>query len=135
MNLKGTILITGGTGSFGKSFVHYLLKKNLFKKIIIFSRDELKQYEMKNEEIFKKNYKKLRFFVGDIREKDRLINAFNNVDFVIHAAALKQVDTAEYNPFEFIKTNIKGTEKVIKAAALCEEKRLLLCQQIKPYPQ
>lgn len=114
--MMGTILITGGTGSFGKHFVKFLLKKKLFQKIIILSRDELKQHEMKNEKIFKKNFKKLRYFIGDIRDKERLINAFYKVDYIVHAAALKQVDTAEYNPFEFIKTNIQGTENVIQAA-------------------
>ncbi len=125
MNKKGTILITGGTGSFGKAFIKFLLKKKYFKKIIILSRDELKQHEMKNEDIFKKNYKKMRYFVGDIREKERLINAFSKVDYVIHAAALKQVDTAEYNPFEFIKTNIYGTENVIQAAAVNNVKKVI----------
>lgn len=120
-----TILITGGTGSFGRAFVKYLLIKKYFKKIIIFSRDELKQFEMKNNDLFNKNHKKLRFFVGDIRDKERLMNAFNKVDYVIHAAALKQVDTAEYNPFEFIKTNIQGTENVIQAAAEKSVKKLI----------
>ena len=120
-----TILITGGTGSFGRAFVKYLLIKKYFKKIIIFSRDELKQFEMKNNDLFNKNRKKLRFFVGDIRDKERLMNAFNKVDYVIHAAALKQVDTAEYNPFEFIKTNIQGTENVIQAAAEKSVKKLI----------
>jgi len=123
--MNGTILITGGTGSFGKAFIKYLLKKNYFKKIIILSRDELKQHAMKNEDIFKRNIKKLRFFVGDIRDKDRLINAFYKVDYIIHAAALKQVDTAEYNPFEFIKTNIQGTENVIQAAAANSVKKII----------
>jgi UDP-N-acetylglucosamine 4,6-dehydratase/5-epimerase len=120
-----SILITGGTGSFGRAFIRYLLKKNYFKKIIIFSRDELKQFEMKNDDLFKKHHKRIRFFVGDIRDKDRLMNAFNEVDYVIHAAALKQVDTAEYNPFEFVKTNIQGTENVIQAAAANSVKKLI----------
>lgn len=120
-----SILITGGTGSFGKAFIRYLLTKNYFKKIIIFSRDELKQFEMKNDDLLKKHHKKIRFFVGDIRDKERLMNAFNRVDYVIHAAALKQVDTAEYNPFEFIKTNIQGTENVIQAAAANSVKKLI----------
>tara|TARA_Y100001970_G_scaffold241074_1_gene304340 strand:- start:12557 stop:13543 length:987 start_codon:yes stop_codon:yes gene_type:complete len=123
--MNGSILVTGGTGSFGKAFIKYLLKKNYFKRIIIFSRDELKQHEMKNEDIFKKYKKKLRFFVGDIREKDRLMNAFSGVDYIIHAAALKQVDTAEYNPFEFIRTNIQGTENVIQAAASNSVKKVI----------
>jgi|TARA_B100001057_G_scaffold501258_1_gene622753 UDP-N-acetylglucosamine 4,6-dehydratase/5-epimerase len=108
-----SILITGGTGSFGKNFVNFLLKKNFFSKIIIFSRDELKQFEMKT---YFKNDKRLRFFIGDIRDYERLKLAFENVDFVIHAAALKQVDTGEYNPVEFIKTNIIGSQNVVQAA-------------------
>ena len=123
--MNGSILVTGGTGSFGKAFIKYVLQKKYFKKIIIFSRDELKQHEMKNEDIFKKFRKKLRFFVGDIREKDRLMNAFSEVDYIVHAAALKQVDTAEYNPFEFIKTNIQGTENIIQAAAANSVKKVV----------
>ena len=123
--MNGTILITGGTGSFGKAFIKYLLKKNYFSKIIILSRDELKQHDMKNEDIFRKNIKKLRFFVGDIRDKDRLINAFYKVDYIIHAAALKQVDTAEYNPFEFIKTNVLGSQNIIEAALNSNIKKVI----------
>ena len=96
------ILITGATGSFGKTFVRYLTKNFKPKKIIIFSRDELKQYNMKQEYFDQKN---LRFFIGDIRDEARLELATKNVDIIVHAAALKQVDTAEYNPFEYIKTN------------------------------
>ena len=111
-----TILITGGTGSFGNAFINYLLKKNIpLRKIIIFSRDELKQYEM--SQIYdEKKYPQLRFFIGDIRDKDRLKIAFKDVDFVVHAAALKQVPAAEYNPLEFIKTNILGAQNIIEAA-------------------
>ena len=103
-----TILVTGGTGSFGSKFCEYILKnfKNI-KKLIILSRDELKQHEMSLKKPFANN-KKVRFFLGDIRDKDRLLRAFNNVDILIHAAALKQVPAAEYNPTEFIKTNIIG---------------------------
>ena len=110
-----TILITGGTGSFGKAFVKYLIRKKFgLKKIIIFSRDELKQFEMQNE--FTKNENKiLRFFLGDIRDYERLKTAFENVDYVIHAAALKQVPAAEYNPIEFVKTNVLGTQNIIQA--------------------
>ena len=106
MNLNNkTLLITGGTGSFGKNFINYLLKNHSnLKKIIIFSRDELKQYEIKKTLIKNKFFSKLRFFLGDVRDYQRLLIAFKNVDVVIHAAALKQVDTAEYNPMEFIKT-------------------------------
>lgn len=108
-----TILITGGTGSFGNKFVSMSLKK--FKKIIIFSRDEMKQYEMEKKFNLKKN-KNLRFFLGDIRDKDRLKFAFRNVDIVLHAAALKQVPRAEYNPIEYIKTNVLGAQNIIEAS-------------------
>lgn len=106
-----TVLITGGTGSFGKKFVKKALELNV-KKIIIFSRDELKQYEMKQE--FKDE--RLRFFIGDVRDKDRLYRAFDGVDIVIHAAAMKHVDACEYNPFEAVKTNIHGAQNIIEAA-------------------
>tara|TARA_Y100000389_G_C17453798_1_gene516657 strand:+ start:365 stop:1339 length:975 start_codon:yes stop_codon:yes gene_type:complete len=109
----GNILITGGTGSFGEAFLNSLLKINYKKKIVVFSRDELKQYNLKKK--YSKN-KNLRFFLGDIRDEERLNYAFHDVETVIHAAALKQVDTAEYNPFEIIKTNIIGSENVIKAS-------------------
>ena len=106
------VLITGGTGSFGQKCVEVLLKKFNLKKLIIFSRDELKQFEMRK----KFNSSKLRFFLGDVRDFDRLNEAFFGVDIVIHAAAQKQVDTAEYNPLECIKTNIHGSENLIKAS-------------------
>lgn len=106
------ILITGGTGSFGKKYTEILLQKYKPRKIIIFSRDELKQYEM--AQIF--NDSCMRYFIGDVRDFDRLNEAMSNVDFVIHAAALKHVPVAEYNPMECIKTNINGAENVIKAA-------------------
>ena len=111
-----TILITGGTGSFGKAFVNYLLQNRVpLKKIIIFSRDELKQYDM--SQIYDdKKYPQLRFFIGDVRDKDRLRIAFKDVNFVVHAAALKQVPAAEYNPLEFIKTNILGAQNIIESA-------------------
>lgn len=107
-----SILITGGTGSFGKNFAKYLLINSNAKKIIVLSRDELKQYYMKKE--FDDN--RLRFFIGDVRDRDRLLRAFRGVDIVIHAAALKQVPALEYNPFEAVKTNIIGTQNVIDAA-------------------
>jgi len=107
-----TILITGGTGSFGRSFVKYILRNEQIKKIIVFSRDELKQSYMQKEI----HDERLRFFIGDIRDKDRLQRAFKKVDIVVHAAALKQVPTLEYNPFEAVKTNIIGTQNVIDAA-------------------
>ncbi len=106
------ILITGGTGSFGKKYVKTLLARYNPKKIIIYSRDELKQFEM--QQTF--NQPCMRYFIGDVRDKERLTQAMNGVDFVIHAAALKQVPAAEYNPMECIKTNIKGAENVIAAA-------------------
>lgn len=112
--INKTILITGGTGSFGTAFVEYLLKNFKFKKIIIFSRDELKQSELAKKKIFQK--KNIRFFLGDIRDLSRLQSAFNDVDYVIHAAALKHVPIAEYNPTEFIKTNILGSQNVIEAS-------------------
>jgi len=106
------ILITGGTGSFGKKYTKTLLEKYSPKKIIIYSRDELKQFEMQQDF----NQPCMRYFIGDVRDKERLTQAMNGVDFVIHAAALKQVPAAEYNPMECIKTNIKGAENVISAA-------------------
>ena len=120
MNGK-TILITGGTGSFGKRFIKRLLDNYNCKKIIIYSRDELKQFEMREELASHKKFKCLRFFIGDIRDKSRLMTALNNVDYVIHSAALKQIDTAEINPHECIKTNIVGTQNLIEA---CIEKNV-----------
>lgn len=113
MGLKGkTILITGGTGSFGKKFTEVVLKKHKPKKIIIFSRDELKQYEMSKQ----LNDDRVRYFLGDIRDINRLYRAFGEVDIIVHAAALKQVPSSEYNPFEAVKTNILGAENIINAA-------------------
>lgn len=109
-----TILITGGTGSFGHHFVDYVLEHYQPRKIIIYSRDEFKQFNMQNE--YKKYDKYLRFFIGDVRDKDRLSRALNGVDYVIHAAALKQVPACEYNPIEAIKTNINGACNVIDAS-------------------
>ncbi len=106
-----TILITGGTGSFGNHFVEYVLKHYQPKKIIIYSRDEYKQFIMSNK--FKGHEEKLRFFIGDIRDKDRFKRALNGVDYVIHAAAMKQVPACEYNPIEAIKTNINGAMNII----------------------
>jgi UDP-N-acetylglucosamine 4,6-dehydratase len=112
--LEGSsILVTGGTGSFGKAFIEYALENLNPKKIVIFSRDELKQYEVR---LRFNNDSRLRFFIGDIRDQHRLMRAMHNIDYVVHAAALKQVDTAEYNPFEYVQTNIIGSQNVIEAA-------------------
>jgi len=109
---NSVILITGGTGSFGKKYTKTLLERYSPKKIIIYSRDELKQFEM--QQVF--NQDCMRYFIGDVRDAERLRQAMNGVDYVIHAAALKQVPAAEYNPTECIKTNIHGAENVIQAA-------------------
>lgn len=112
-----TILITGGSGSFGKKFIQIVLDKfPAVKKIIIYSRDEFKQFEMSNMPEFKPYQEKLRFFIGDVRDKERMMRAFEGVDYVIHAAALKQVPACEYNPFEAIKTNVFGAQNVIDCA-------------------
>jgi UDP-N-acetylglucosamine 4,6-dehydratase (inverting) len=124
--LKGkTILVTGGTGSFGKKFVEIVLKKYPeIKKIIVYSRDELKQFEM--AQIFSETaYPQIRYFIGDVRDSARLTRACEEVDFIVHAAALKQVPTAEYNPMECINTNVYGAENVIKAAFDCGVKRVV----------
>src|SRR6266542_3577962 len=114
MNWKDqTILITGGTGSFGKKFTKLALEEKQPKKIIIFSRDELKQHEMKMHGY---DHQSLRYFIGDVRDRERLLRAMHSVDIVIHAAALKQVPACEYNPMEAIKTNIMGTANVVEAA-------------------
>ena len=110
-----SILITGGTGSFGRKFVETIIKKYpKIKKLIIFSRDELKQHEMSNK-FSEKNYKFLRYFLGDIRDEKRIKIALKSVDYVIHAAALKQAPRAEYNPFEYIKTNVIGAQNLIES--------------------
>ena len=107
------VLVTGGTGSFGKSFIRHLLDVHDPSRIVIFSRDELKQYEVREQ--FGHD-PRLRWFIGDIRDRERLMRALHGVRYVVHAAALKQVDTAEYNPFEFVKTNIVGSQNVIDCA-------------------
>lgn len=110
-----TVLITGGTGSFGKNFARKILTEHQPKKVIIFSRDELKQWEMRRSDpIFE--HENIRYFLGDVRDKERLMRAFRDVDLVIHAAALKQVPAAEYNPSEFVKTNVIGAMNIIDAA-------------------
>ncbi|OPX92796.1 MAG: UDP-N-acetylglucosamine 4,6-dehydratase (inverting) [Pelotomaculum sp. PtaB.Bin104] len=110
-----TVLITGGTGSFGKKFVEIVLSEHHPQKVIVFSRDELKQFEMAHQF----DHPDLRFFIGDVRDKDRLYRAFDGVDIVVHAAALKQIPIAEYNPFEAIKTNVLGAQNIIDAAIDC----------------
>ncbi|MCW2819894.1 MAG: hypothetical protein JWR42_2681 [Marmoricola sp.] len=107
------ILVTGGTGSFGKAFIDYALAKLDPARLVVFSRDELKQYEVRQR--FNDD-PRLRWFIGDVRDERRLQRAMHGVDFVVHAAALKQVDTAEYNPFEFVRTNVFGSQNVIEAA-------------------
>lgn len=119
------VLVTGGTGSFGKKFLEMVFAKYNPKKVIIYSRDEFKQSVMKSEYQDKIDMSRVRFFIGDVREKDRLYRAFNNVDYVIHAAAMKQVPTCEYNPFEAIKTNIHGAQNVIDAALDCGVKKVV----------
>ena len=117
-----SVLITGGTGSLGNALVQYLLKQTKVRRIAILSRDELKQHNMR---IQLKSDSRLRWFIGDIRDLDRLKLAFHGVDFVIHAAALKQVDTGEYNPMEFVKTNVLGSQNVIDASIDAGVKRLV----------
>lgn len=116
-----SILITGGTGSFGRKYVKTLLERYKPKKIIIFSRDELKQFEMQQDF----NVPCMRYFIGDVRDKDRLTQAMNGVDYVIHAAAMKHVPASEYNPTECIKTNINGAENVIYAALKNNVKKVI----------
>jgi UDP-N-acetylglucosamine 4,6-dehydratase/5-epimerase len=118
---NASILITGGTGSFGRAFVRRLLTHEKPARIVIFSRDELKQYEMEQE----LRDPCLRFFIGDVRDADRLERAMSGVDFVVHAAALKQVPVAEYNPMECIKTNVHGAQNVIDAALANGVKRVV----------
>ncbi len=118
-----SILITGGTGSFGQAFVQYVLKSYKPRRVIVFSRDELKQFEMAQK--FEASAPTLRFFIGDVRDRERLKQAMRNVDFVVHAAALKQVPAAEYNPMECVKTNIHGAENVIAAAIECGVQKVI----------
>ncbi len=119
-----TILITGGTGSFGQAFARRVLTDYEPEKVIIFSRDEWKQWEMRQKDpIF--SHSKLRYFLGDVRDKDRLLRAFRDVDMVVHAAALKQVPAAEYDPSEFVKTNVQGAMNIIDAALDCGVKKVI----------
>ena len=121
---KKIILVTGGTGSFGKEFVKHICQNFKPKKLIIYSRDELKQFEMQ-QEYSQEKYPWIRYFIGDVRDSDRLIRATENVDYLIHAAALKQVPAAEYNPFEAIKTNVIGAQNIIDAAIYNKVKRII----------
>ena len=119
-----SILITGGTGSFGQEFVRTLLEQHAFKRIVIYSRDELKQFEMEQRFPVSK-HPALRYFIGDVRDVDRLRRAMEGIEFVVHAAALKQVPAAEYNPFECIKTNVMGAQNVIEASLDTGVKRVV----------
>ena len=109
---NASILITGGTGSFGRAFVRRLFSLHKPRRVVVYSRDELKQYEMSQE----LNFPQLRYFIGDVRDRDRLYRALKDIDIVVHAAALKQVPAAEYNPMECIKTNVLGAENIIEAS-------------------
>ncbi len=125
--MKYNFLITGGTGSFANHFSEYLIRNKLAKKIIVFSRDEYKQSVMKNYDFVKKNQKIFRFFIGDIRDKNRLNWAINSeIDIVVHAAALKQVPTTEYNPFETVQTNIIGSQNIIEVCLQKKIKKIVL---------
>ena len=121
MLTNSSILITGGTGSFGHAFIPMTLKKFNPERIIVFSRDEMKQWEM--AKLFQ-NDKSVRFFIGDVRDRERLYRVAHGMDFIIHAAALKQVPTAEFNPFEAVKTNILGAQNVIEAALENDVKKI-----------
>ena len=127
MNIKNkTILVTGATGSFGKSFIESILNSKISpKKIIIFSRDELKQFNMQKKYSNHKKKSLLRFFIGDVRDRSRLKRAFVGVDIIIHAAALKQVPAAEYNPIEFINTNIVGAQNIVEEAIDARVKKII----------
>jgi UDP-N-acetylglucosamine 4,6-dehydratase len=121
---NATVLVTGGTGSFGKKFVEVMLREKRLKKLIVFSRDELKQHDMR--QVFPDTGDSpMRYFLGDIRDKDRLCRAFHGVDVVIHAAALKQIPACEYNPFEAVQTNVIGAKNIIDAAIDCGVKRVI----------
>lgn len=125
IDLNGkTVMVTGGTGSFGRQFIRTILSRYKPRRLIVFSRDELKQYEMA-QELSMETYPSLRYFIGDVRDVDRLELAMRGVDYVVHAAALKHVPTAEYNPFECIKTNVNGAENVVTAAIRSNVKKVL----------
>ncbi|WP_449062878.1 UDP-N-acetylglucosamine 4,6-dehydratase (inverting) [Planomonospora algeriensis] len=117
-----SILITGGTGSFGKAFIRYALDNLDPRRLVVISRDELKQYEAR--QLFGDD-ERLRWFIGDIRDRERLTRAMHGVEYVVHAGALKQVDTAEYNPFEYVRTNVAGSQNVIEAAIDCGVRKVV----------
>ena len=131
MKLYNSILITGGTGSFGQEFVRTIIKQNKnLKRLVIYSRDELKQYEMSR--IFsEKKYKFIRYFIGDVRDLSRLKLAMQGIDCVIHAAALKQVPAAEYNPIEFVKTNVIGAQNIIESSLQSKVRSVIALSQTK----
>jgi UDP-N-acetylglucosamine 4,6-dehydratase len=118
------VLLTGGTGSFGKRFTSVVLNRCKLRKLIIFSRDELKQYEMRNQ-FPETKYGAIRYFIGDVRDRDRLARAFDGVDYVVHAAALKHVPACEYNPIEAVKTNVLGAANIIDAAIDANVKKVI----------
>jgi len=120
-----TILVTGGTGSFGKKFIDTILHRYSPRKVIVFSRDELKQFEMQNSEPFSAHSKTMRYFIGDVRDKARLERAMEGADIVVHSAAMKQIPAAEYNPFEAVLTNVIGAQNVIDAAILRGVKKVV----------
>ena len=120
-----SVLITGGTGSFGKAFAKFMLTNTAINRLVILSRDELKQFEMQSDPFFIKHSDRMRYFIGDVRDGERLKHAFNGIDFVVHAAALKQVVAAEYNPMEAIKTNVLGAQNVVEAALYCNVPRVI----------
>ena len=124
-----SVLITGGTGSFGSMCVELLLKKSKLKRLVVFSRDELKQHEL-SKKFSSSNYP-IRYFIGDVRDKDRLIRACNGIDYIIHTAAMKQVLTSEYNPTECIATYIIGAQNIIDAALHNNIKKVIAYQLIK----
>ena len=125
------ILVTGGTGSFGRKFVEYMLKRHSPRKLIVFRRDELKQHEMRQTYPDSPD-SRLRYFIGDVRDRERLYRALSGVDIVVHAAALKQVPACEYNPFEAVQTNILGAKNVIDAAIDRGVRKCLQSARTKP---
>ena len=133
-NSFSRILVTGGTGSFGKSFIACVLDRYPdIKRIVVYSRDELKQWELQ-QNYPQDKYPQLRFFLGDVRDQDRLRRALEGVDTVVHAAALKQVPAAEYNPIEFVKTNVLGAENLIQACLDTDVKRVVALSTDKAAP-